>query len=178
MWTGCSIRYSSWNFSCSSYSGMSLVIWDLTASASYNFKSVSVKDPLQADYTSSCCQKCHWNFKGKNRAATISLGNINSWWTPKFWTGPVRPVSGRSLLLEVWAQRSSLLQRAHSPKLVVFQLLQFVDANLHHTVTVTTCAFLNFIQVHLVKVEWVAEKLKWYRDKHNIKKWSLNRLSN
>jgi hypothetical protein len=38
MWTGCSIRYVSWNFSCFSYSGISLVIGDLTANASYKLK--------------------------------------------------------------------------------------------------------------------------------------------
>jgi hypothetical protein len=38
MWRGCSIRYTSWNFSCSSYSSIRLGIWDLTASASYKLK--------------------------------------------------------------------------------------------------------------------------------------------
>jgi hypothetical protein len=38
VWTRCSNCYFSGNFSCFSYSGMALVIWNLTASARYNLK--------------------------------------------------------------------------------------------------------------------------------------------
>jgi hypothetical protein len=38
VWTGCSICYTSWNFSCLSYGGIPLGIWDLTASARSNSK--------------------------------------------------------------------------------------------------------------------------------------------
>jgi hypothetical protein len=48
-------------------------------------------------------------------------------------------------------RRRSLVQRAHSSKLVAFQLLQFMDANLPHAATIAICKLLNVIQVHLVK---------------------------
>jgi hypothetical protein len=38
VWTGCSICYTSWNFSCSSYGGIPFGICDLTARASYELK--------------------------------------------------------------------------------------------------------------------------------------------
>jgi hypothetical protein len=42
-------------------------------------------------------------------------------------------------------------------RVVVFQLLKFVDANLHHAnthiITVTSCSLLKFIQVSLSKVK-------------------------
>jgi hypothetical protein len=83
----------------------------------------------------------------KLQSKTISSGNVYFWWTPKFWTGPIRPFSGRIYLLKVWVWRKSLLRRAHAPQLVVFRFLKSAGAKLCHDIIVTKCALLGFIQV-------------------------------
>jgi hypothetical protein len=63
VWTGCSICYFSWDFSRFSYSSMSLVIWDLTASANYKLKMGQPRTQAKLIIHQIAGKKCCWNFK-------------------------------------------------------------------------------------------------------------------
>jgi hypothetical protein len=116
VWTGCSIRYAPWNFSCSSYSGMSLEIWDLTVSASnYSLagrpetqtKLIIYQDAVKSAVEYLRARIAHQGYIIEKFKFLVNSQILN-------WIN--RSVSGRSFHLEVWIRRSSLFRTAHSLK--------------------------------------------------------------
>jgi hypothetical protein len=77
----------------------------------------------------------------------IWLGNAKLWRPPSFWTGPIRHVWRRQLLLEVKARRSSLLQSRTVSRGLWFKLLTCTDTNLRHSGKIVNYTNLNIFLI-------------------------------
>jgi hypothetical protein len=135
VWTGCSIHYISWNFRCSSYGSISLEIWDLIASASYN----SEVGGLETHATGMI------HYKAVKSAVELLWARIaqkiNIIWKCEFL------VNSQSLN---WANMACFREKlplgslgskklatpeSSFAELVVFQILNCTDAKLYHVIT-------------------------------------------
>jgi hypothetical protein len=147
VWTGCSIGNVSWNFSCFSNGGMSLVIWDLAASASYNLKVGWPRTQAKLFIHQIGVKSTVENVKVKIAGQIYIFGECKFLVDSQILNWTNKACFREKLHLGSLGSKKPALRRAHLPKLVVFQLLKVADANLHHAVTVTNCPLLNFTQV-------------------------------
>jgi hypothetical protein len=136
VWTGCSCCYVSWNCSCFSYSGMSLVIWDLAASASYKLR--VGRSRIQAKLiirTSSCCQSAFETSSIKIVQRICIIGKCKFLVDSQILNWTNKACSMEEIPLGNLGSKKLPTLEISFTKLVAFQLLKFADTSVRHSVS-------------------------------------------
>jgi hypothetical protein len=131
--------------------------FDLTASESYN----SIVEGPQTHTKMIIHQDAvKRSVEDLRTIKSISLGIVNFLVNSKILNWTNKASFRKELPLGSLNSKKLATSERSFTDLVAFQLQNCVDAKLRHIVTVTNCAFLGFIQVHLVKAEQVTRKLE------------------